>query len=495
MNPENKRWPIRLAGLATLALLAACGGGGDGAASAPQAASVAGVVSGKAGALTVGGAAMSISGPVTVNGKTGSSADVQPGDVIVASTSGQTAGSTAYTVSSVDVRIEVESALTAIDLSLAQLVVAGQTVQVDALTRLYDDNSDDSYSTLTLADFAVGNYVEVSGARQESGVILATRVERKRLRAGQPGYSDIELYGNVATFDSTARTFVIGAQAIDYSAATVSGTLAEGVRVEVNGSLSGGTLVATRVEVKRHQGNRGSEVEIEGPVGDLDTVARTFTALGYRVSYAGVRRIPDSLADGARVEVEGRFDATDPSLVIAREIEVKHRSGGSGRGDGEVKGAIGAIDAAAGTLDVGGLLFFIDASTVIDRDDDAGTLADLRVGDYVEVKFLSTRVEAGRSYATKVEFENEDDDDDRIGEFEIEGRVTAFDATPGSRQLSLNGYVVTPSETARYYGDDDDIALTADQFWNGLTVGQKIEIKGTRGTGNAVTGLRFELED
>lgn len=312
--------PLHAATMTAALLLAACGGGSDsGGGGTVGSASLAGVVSGSSGALSVGGAAMTISGPVTVNGRSGSSADVQPGDVIVARTASQTAGSTAYTVSAVDVRIEVESAITAIDLAAATLVVAGQTVQVDALTRLYDDNRDDSYSTLTLADFVAGDYVEVSGARQASGAILATRVERKRLRAGQPGYADAEVYGTVASFDSVARRFSIAALPVDYSAATVSGTLADGVRVEVNGTLDAGTLVASRVEVKRNEGNRGSEVEIEGPVTDLDTTARTFSALGFRVSYAGAR-VEGTLADGARVEVEGRFDAADATLVIAREV-------------------------------------------------------------------------------------------------------------------------------------------------------------------------------
>lgn len=496
MNMNHWRIP---AAIAATVLLSACGGGGsDGGSVSPSAASVSGVVSGAPGALTVGGAAMTISGPVTVNGKTGAISDVQPGDVIVARTASQTAGQTAYTVSNVDVRIEVESSISAIDLAGSTLVVAGQTIVVDALTRLYNDNSDDSYSTLTLADFAVGNYVEVSGARQESGTILATRVERKRLRAGQPGYTGIELYGDIAALDSTARSFTIGSLVIDYAAASVEGTLANGTRVEVNGTLNAGVLVASRVEVKRNEGNRGSEVEIEGPVADLDTTARSFTALGFRVSYAGAR-IEGMLAEGARVEVEGRFDATDPNLVIAREVEVKQRRGGSGRADGEIKGALTAVDALAGTLDVGGNGYFIDSATVFDRDDRDAALADLRVGDYVEVKFLSSRVEAGRIYATKVEFEDEDededDDDDRSGEFEVEGRVSAFVATPGSRELTINGFIVTPSSSARYHGDDDDISLTADQFWNGLSLGQEIEVKGTRGAGNAVTGLRFELED
>lgn len=491
---KTNHWLFPSLSLAASLLLTACGGGGSSDSTPAAAASVAGVVSGTPGALTVGGAAMTIDGAVTVNGRSGSIADVQPGDVIVARTASQTAGQTAYRVSNVDVRIEVESSISAIDFAASTLVVAGQNIVVDALTRLYDDNSDDSYSTLTLADFAVGNYVEVSGARQESGAILATRVERKRLRAGQPGYTGIELYGDIAALDSTARSFTIGSLVIDYAAASVEGTLANGTRVEVNGTLNAGVLVASRVEVKRNEGNRGSEVEIEGPVADLDTTARTFTALGFRVSYAGAR-IEGTLAEGARVEVEGRFDATDPNLVIAREVEVKQRRGGSGRADGEIKGALTALDAVAGTLDVGGVGYFVDSATVFDRDDRDASLSNLRVGDYVEVKFLSTRVEAGRVYATKVEFEDENDDDDRSGEFEVEGRVSAFVATPGSRELTINGFIVTPSSSARYYGDDDDVSLTADQFWNALTLGQELEVKGTRGAGNAVTGLRFELED
>jgi len=491
----NKKPVLRpIASLLAASLLSACGGGGSPAPASAAPASVTGVVSGSAGALTVGGAAMTISGPVTVNGKSGSIADVQPGDVIVASTAGQTAGLTRFTATSADVRIEVESSISAIDIASSTITVAGQSVLVDALTRLYEDNRDDSYSTLTLADFAVGDYVEVSGARQESGAILATRIERKRLRAGQPGYSGIELYGDIAGLDAAARSFTIGSLLVDYSGASTEGVLANGTRVEVNGTLNGSTLVASRVEVKRFEGNRGTEVEVEGPVSDLDAAARSFTALGYRVSYASAR-VRGSLANGARVEVEGRFDAADANLIIAREVEIKQRRGGDGRANGEVKGALTAVDAAAGSFDLGGNGYFVDAATVFDRDDSDATLADLRVGDYVEVKFLSTRVEAGRSYATKVEFDDRSDDDNRVGEFEVEGRVTALVATVGNRQLTINGYVVTPSDSARYYGDRDDNLLTADQFWNGLTVGQRIEVKGSAGAGNAVTGSRFELED
>ena len=78
--------------------------------------------------------------------------------------------------------------------------------------------------------------------------------------------------------------------------------------------------------------------------------------------------------------------------------------------------------------------------------------------------------------------------------------VLQLEAQPGDRgtgadralhfQLLADGQAVPER-----IGDRDDNLLTADQFWNGLTVGQKLEVKGTVGTGTAVTGLRFELED
>lgn len=229
MNPIPLRLPF--ASLVATTLISACGGGGGSPANTTLApASVAGVVSGSPGALSLGGAAMTISGPVTVNGKSGTIADVQPGDVIVAATSGQTAGLTRFTATATDVLIEVESSISSLDLAASAVVVGGQTVVVDALTRLYDDNRDDSYSSLTLADFAVGDYVEVSGARQESGAILATRIERKRLLAGQPGYSGIELYGDIAGLDTAARTFTIGSLLVDYASASTEGTLASSTR-------------------------------------------------------------------------------------------------------------------------------------------------------------------------------------------------------------------------------------------------------------------------
>ena len=469
----------------------ACGGGGAGSPGASlSAASVTGVVGGTPSALTVGNAPLSITGAVTVNGKSGAVADVQPGSVIVASTAAPSPGATAIRATSTDVRIEVESSIGAIDLTASTITVAGQTVTIDALTRLYAENADRSYTTLTLSDFAVGDYVEVSGSRQANGSILATRVERQRVRAGQPGYSNAELYGAIAGLDTTARTFTIGTLTVNYSGATVQGTLANGTRVEVQGTLAGNVLTATSVEAKRNEGNRGAEIELEGAMTNFDATTTTFTVLNTRVNYANAR-VRGTLAEGARVNVEGRVDATDATLVIAREVEVGHRRGGDGHANREVKGAVTAVDANLLTLDVGGNGFFLDANTILERNERPITLADVTVGAYVEVKADSTRIQGSRTYATKIEVKN---GTPAAGEYEVKGTVTAFTGTAGSRSLTINGVTITPAANATYYGDNDN-ALTADQFWGTSRLNLVLEVKGTATSATAATGQRFEIED
>ncbi|WP_258286196.1 hypothetical protein, partial [Escherichia coli] len=70
--------------------------------------------------------------------------------------------------------------------------------------------------------------------------------------------------------DTTARTFTIGTLTVNYSGATVQGTLANGTRVEVQGTLAGNVLTTTSVETKRNEGNRGAEIELEGAMTNFD---------------------------------------------------------------------------------------------------------------------------------------------------------------------------------------------------------------------------------
>lgn len=485
-----------IAGIAfVLALsLAACGGGGGGGepAESPAAKSAVGIVGGQSDAPTFGGRALVIQGPVTQNGKPAAAADVQPGDRIAAEVVSTTAkGSGTITVKDVDIRVEIKGVLTAVDVAGGLLTVLSQPVATDALTTIVEENADDSYSSLTLADLAVGDYVEVSGERLADTSLRATRVERKRLDAGDDDYDEAELRGVVSGLDADAKTFQIGDQRVDYGTATVEGSLADGVRVEVEGQLAGITLMASKVEVEDDfEGEPEGEGELEGQVTALDPSAQTFSLLGLTVDYSDAA-VEGTLVDGARVEVEGRFDAVDANLLHADRIEVRHEDGGLGSADGEIKGAISELDTAAGTFAIGDVGFYVSDITVIESDDRVAQLDDLQAGDFVEVRFDSTQQIDGRLLAVKIEFESDDEGaSDDLVQDEIKGLIAEFDAA--GKTFRVNGYTVTVDSATAYEFDDDTIDEAT--FFSVDRTGSECEVKGVV-DGTFVRAIRIELEE
>jgi hypothetical protein len=340
------------------------------------------------------------SATVTVNGQVATAARLQPGVVLHGKGTRDGQG---ITLQSADVITELKGPITAIDLTAATLKVLDITVTVNALTRLEQETSSHAFSSLALADFMVGDIVAVFGTRQAAGDILATRIEREA-----PGAAgDLELRGVVATLDATAKTFLLGTRLVAYGSATVSGTLADGARVEVEGTLSGTTFTASRVRVEdalEHE--MEGEVEASGALSNLDTTAKTFSLQSFKVDYSHAT-VEGTLAAGSTVEVEGAMSATDPTVLVAVKVEVRFPSMGNGASDAEAKGAITALNADL-TLTIGGVVYWTDAQTLILDHDAPVPFAQLKVGDQVEVRALSTRTNpAGQPYAARIERETE----------------------------------------------------------------------------------------
>jgi len=378
-----------------------CGGGGS---AAPKAAPAAPAVT-IAGTLTGTPAApqfnqqpvQAASAAVTVNGAPATVARLQPGVVLQGKA---TRSATGITLQSADVMTELKGPISAINLSGATLTVLGTTVTVNALTLLQQEQADHTFTDLTFADFAVGDVVAVFGTRQAAGDILATRIEREAPGAG----GESEARGVVSGLDTTAKTFSLGALLVTYGSATVTGTLADGIRVEVEGALSGTTLAATKVHVELHA--EGSEVEASGALSGLDATAKTFSLLTFKVDYSGAL-VEGTLTEGATVEVEGAMSATDPTLLVAVKVEVRFPKMGNGASDQEAKGPITALGAADLTLTVNGTVYWTDAQTLLLDHDTATGFAQLVVGDRVQVRALSTRTNAaGQPYAARVERKN-----------------------------------------------------------------------------------------
>jgi Domain of unknown function (DUF5666) len=179
-------------------------------------------------------------------------------------------------------RKNVEGLIDSIDVVNNKLVVLGQTVLVDSLTVIEDRAQS---SAIALSTLAVGQFVEVSGLVDANGEILATRIERKT--GFVAGVTEVEVRGTLSGLNTNARTFALGALTVNFSTATVVGSLSNGVFVQVRGTQTapGSIVTATRVTVEDPTvgGAAGTEIEIEGFVTAF-TSATVFSVNGQAVT-------------------------------------------------------------------------------------------------------------------------------------------------------------------------------------------------------------------
>lgn len=144
--------------------------------------------------------------------------------------------------------------------------------------------------------------------------------------------AEAEIEGLVSSVEAgDPRRFSLEGVPVDASTAEfddgVPADLAIGVRVEVEGRIEGGVLIADKVEIEDADGGTGGagrEIELSGPVEALDTVGEHFVLRGLAVSYADAvfdDGNAGDLGNGVQVEVKGRL-AADGVTVEAREIEI-----------------------------------------------------------------------------------------------------------------------------------------------------------------------------
>ena len=184
-------------------------------------------------------------------------------------------------------------------------------------------------STATMPDGGIqaGDPVRVKLATaQVSGEWVATSVKPVRLHPEDNDHSEVD---GVVTDFTSATSFSLGGLPVDASKATFpKGTdgIAKGARVEVEGSVVNGVLVATKVEPKSDADDEHEGFEVDGTIDAVDTVKSTFVVRGVTVSYAGSPSFRGGtaadLSPGDRVEVHGTL-AADGVTVDATKIEIK----------------------------------------------------------------------------------------------------------------------------------------------------------------------------
>ncbi len=215
-----------------------------------------------------------------------------------------------------------------------------------------------------------------------------------------------EVRGPVDSVDNGASMFTVLSQVVVVDAATVFegatlGTLMAGDFVEVSGFRdSGDRILATRVEVE----DGGSEdIDVQGPVKNLNTVARTFAIGSQAIDYSGATISGGTLANGLLVEVKGRTPLV-AGVLVATEIDIEDESAGDEGDEAEKEGIVTALLSATS--------FRIGTSTVVRFDSgtrfDGGTEADLALD--VKLSARGTFAGDGAIEADRIELELEDDD-------------------------------------------------------------------------------------
>lgn len=207
-------------------------------------------------------------------------------------------------------RYQVRGAVKAID-------TAAQTLRVGNLTV--------STAGATLpAGLAVGDIVRLvlDTDRDDAGrYVVSDFDDGVRVPADD---TETEIEGGVTAFTSTSSFSVDGVPVNAAGAAVepAGAAVTLGARVEVEGTMSNGVLVATRVKVDDEADDGEETRDVSGAIDSVDTEAQTFVVRGVTVVWDDDTRFDDGtsadLVVNAQVEVEGVLTDNGTRLKATR---------------------------------------------------------------------------------------------------------------------------------------------------------------------------------
>lgn len=215
----------------------------------------------------------------------------------------------------------------------------------------------DAGSALIDGILANGAMVEVKGSNLSGNTLLATSVEVGPNGLGRDNLAKVELEGFVANLSGS--TFMLGGQLVDFSGATFRGgletDLANGSKVEAEGPLQNGTLMAVRVTFKH-------TVRIEDRVAAFDGATLSLqglSSLQIRIDDLITDNRTTGFAIGDGVRLRARMNP-DGSLIATR----LDNTGAGGNNRVELQGPV--TNLASPLISIIGIV--VDTSTI--REDD-----------------------------------------------------------------------------------------------------------------------------
>ncbi|MDV2080150.1 DUF5666 domain-containing protein [Marinobacter xestospongiae] len=168
--------------------------------------------------------------------------------------------------------VELEGKISNLDQLAETFNINDQPVSYDLAQ--FDEDLDET-------ELSNGMLIEVEGTLKENGVFVAKEIERQGdYLAGEEG-DDLELSGPVmGEYDAANRRFMLNGFTVQVSDATEfedgaqEELLTNGVRVSVEGQVSGGVLLAEEIELKM------VDAEVEGVIVGIDLSTNTIDVGG-----------------------------------------------------------------------------------------------------------------------------------------------------------------------------------------------------------------------
>jgi hypothetical protein len=293
---------------------------------------------------------------------------------------------------------DARGAVSQVDATTGTFVVLGQKVVVDDDTIFAAD-----LQASDITELPAGVKVQVSGFRNASDTLLASRID-------VAASTDLQAKGRVRALDTTSHTFQIDDLTVDYSSATVTGTLASGSKVTARGTTqaSSGALLASQIDVESPgnngggngggNGNSNQTRQLEGLITRFASNADFDVDAQHVITDSSTQFVLHDVTLGPDVQVKVRGRVDSSGALLASKVEVKSHgsSGGSSppagpaSGPGLVRGPVDSVSSSAGTLRVLGVSATTSADTALEDRSDAKVkafrLSDVRTGDYVEVR-------------------------------------------------------------------------------------------------------------
>ena len=256
-------------------------------------------------------------------------------------------------------QVEIKGVIANLDATPNTFTIRGFNIQYSSTIL------DDSISALS-----DGLYVEVKGLLNGAGdALVAAKIESGEDTLGDNA-DEVEIEGFVADYNAAASTFTIQGQLIDFSAAPVftpsTLTLADGIKVEAEGSLVGGTLFADKIKL------RGQKIKVFAEISSINATSgsASFNLFGgsdnITVRVNQQTKLDDKvnnqaitlsqLVAGDFVEVKAFFDGT--SVINAVELKKDNPD------DSRLQGPVESFDATVQSVTMFGQTFVVGSTAV-----------------------------------------------------------------------------------------------------------------------------------